>query len=200
MIILAIETAIGTCGVALVKDGFVLAEITSAESHKQAELLPEMLGAVLDKAGINFSDIGKISVNIGPGSFTGIRIGLAFAEGIATAHKIPLIPVTSLEAMAHGFSGNLVAVQEAMRGDCYFQEIGGSEAKMIAWSDLANNIKAGAFVVSTNPEKVPVGNWKIYENSAFPTASKIAIIAAGKQPSPTIPYYIRPPDAKPQQV
>jgi tRNA threonylcarbamoyladenosine biosynthesis protein TsaB len=78
----------------------VLAEATHREAHSHADILPTLVERVLTDAGCTIEDLDGLAVSIGPGSFTGLRIGLAFAKGVAFAGRLPLVPVPTLEALA----------------------------------------------------------------------------------------------------
>jgi len=101
--ILCIETSTSICSVAVSGDGKLLSfrEIQDAKSH--ASQLTPFISEVLDEAGINPNDLSAIAVSKGPGSYTGLRIGVSTAKGMAFALNVPLISVGTLLAMASGF-------------------------------------------------------------------------------------------------
>ena len=98
MLILAINTSEAACDVALVRDSNVLAERREDLLRGQDGRLPGLVDEILSGASTVLQDISRIAVVIGPGSFTGIRIGVSFARGLALALDIPAIGITSLEA------------------------------------------------------------------------------------------------------
>ena len=100
MTLLGIETATAVCGVALVRDGEVLAEKAVEERYAHAEKLFGFLDDVLESSGVPLRELHGIAVSIGPGSFTGLRIGLSVAKGLHVATGIPVIPVPTMEALA----------------------------------------------------------------------------------------------------
>jgi tRNA threonylcarbamoyladenosine biosynthesis protein TsaB len=83
------------------RDGVVLAEGAARESRSHTVSLPGLVERVLEEAGRRIEDVEGLAVSIGPGSFTGLRIGLAFAKGVAYAGAVPLVGVSTLEALAH---------------------------------------------------------------------------------------------------
>jgi tRNA threonylcarbamoyladenosine biosynthesis protein TsaB len=99
MTILAIETATEICAVALVANGALLAEISREGAQIHSENLMLLVDELLAHRG-GFSSVGAIAVSIGPGSFTGLRIGCGTAKGLAYALDLPVIPVSTLEALA----------------------------------------------------------------------------------------------------
>lgn len=119
-LILGIESSTGTGSVALVRGdecrGF--AELTN---NQQSETLLSTITQLLDEAAAGIDDLAAIAISIGPGSFTGLRIGLATAKGLATGAAIDLVDVSSLTALAMNVAakGDCCAVIDAGRGDLY---------------------------------------------------------------------------------
>jgi tRNA threonylcarbamoyladenosine biosynthesis protein TsaB len=129
MRVLGIETATSVCGVALVDGMRVQAERSLDERYAHAERLFGFLDEVLESAAVGLPAIQGIGVSIGPGSFTGLRIGLSVAKGLHLATGIPVVAVPTLEALAlHGSADAraaggdaLLAVLDARRGEVYWQ-------------------------------------------------------------------------------
>ncbi|HMK37974.1 MAG TPA: tRNA (adenosine(37)-N6)-threonylcarbamoyltransferase complex dimerization subunit type 1 TsaB, partial [Bacteroidota bacterium] len=127
MNVLGIETATSVCAVALVRDGEVVGESLLDEGRVHAERLMGQIVAVLGPAGAE--SLGGIAVSIGPGSFTGLRIGVSVAKGIAFARGIPLAGVPTLGALAlHAAvtdrlqrGTRLLAALDARRDEVYCQ-------------------------------------------------------------------------------
>ena len=105
MRLLAIDTALDACSVAVVSGPRIVAE-TDVIGRGHAERLVAMIEAVMAKADCGFSDLDRIAVTVGPGSFTGIRVGLATARGLALAAGKPLVGVLTLDAMVQGTQGS----------------------------------------------------------------------------------------------
>jgi len=123
MLVLAIETATQRAAAALVRDGEQLAEWHDETSEDLCRLLAAEVGGVIARGGITFSQLDLVAVGLGPGSFTSLRIGLATAKGVALAHGLPLVGVSSLAAMAWQMGkvvkGLMCPVLDARRGDLY---------------------------------------------------------------------------------
>ncbi|WP_378956108.1 tRNA (adenosine(37)-N6)-threonylcarbamoyltransferase complex dimerization subunit type 1 TsaB [Pelosinus sp. sgz500959] len=122
MPILAIETATLVSSVALATADTLLAEITLQTKKTHSELLMPHIATILESAGVKKSELKAIAVSIGPGSFTGLRIGLATAKTLAYALNIPLIGVPTLAAMAYGCPtpGVILApMLDAQKGNVY---------------------------------------------------------------------------------
>ena len=129
MIVLGIETATTICGAALVRDGVLAGEASLDARNVHAERLLEQIDDVLRGAGCTAADLGGIAVSSGPGSFTGLRIGMSVAKGLAYAGSIPLVGVSTLEALARhaaaragtGPGVTVLAVLDARRDEVYCQ-------------------------------------------------------------------------------
>jgi tRNA threonylcarbamoyladenosine biosynthesis protein TsaB len=104
--ILNIETATGVCSVALAVDGKVVAIKESYTKNSHAELITLFCEAVVNEAGIGFHELDAVAVSKGPGSYTGLRIGVSTAKGYCFATDKPLISIGTLEAMAAGMITN----------------------------------------------------------------------------------------------
>jgi tRNA threonylcarbamoyladenosine biosynthesis protein TsaB len=100
--ILQIETATASCSVALAKDGEVLAFKEVNERNVHAEVITLFIEELINAAGIQYGDIDAVAVSSGPGSYTGLRIGVSTAKGLCFALDKPLIAIETLEAMADG--------------------------------------------------------------------------------------------------
>ena len=126
MTLLGFDTATTTCSAALWADGEVTAYRCIEAGGKHAEALVPLLREVSAEGGVPLAAVDRFAVTIGPGSFTGIRIGLATARGLALALKRPLIGLSSLEVLAAGVrtserSGPVLATLDAGRGRLYAQ-------------------------------------------------------------------------------
>jgi tRNA threonylcarbamoyladenosine biosynthesis protein TsaB len=127
MIVLALDTATTACSAAVWRHGAVLADECLCMERGHTEVLIPMVGRVLHSAALAFRDLTLVAVTVGPGAFTGLRVGLAAARGIALAADVPCIGVTTLEAIAAAVpprerDGRIVlVVLETKRGDFYAQ-------------------------------------------------------------------------------
>jgi tRNA threonylcarbamoyladenosine biosynthesis protein TsaB len=120
--ILHIETATKICSVALSENGKLVNEKTEyGDGYIHGERLTLLIQKVMSEKNINFSSLVAISISIGPGSYTGLRIGLSTVKGIAFALNCPIIPLNTLEIMAKSirYDGKIFAMLDARRMEVY---------------------------------------------------------------------------------
>ena len=121
--ILNIETATKNCSVALAKDGkTILCKEIAEEGYSHAERLHVFIEEIIKEAGITFQDISAIAVSQGPGSYTGLRIGVSAAKGLCYALGIPLIAVDTLQVLASQAKvsdGLIIPMLDARRMEVY---------------------------------------------------------------------------------
>ena len=111
MNLLLIESATNICSVALSREGKIISIRENGEGNRHAELLTVFIEEVMKEGGCTFAQLDAVAVSMGPGSYTGLRIGVSAAKGICYAVEKPLIAVGTLEAMAYGM------IKEAKPGD-----------------------------------------------------------------------------------
>jgi tRNA threonylcarbamoyladenosine biosynthesis protein TsaB len=122
MLVLGIESATSVQSVALIENDRVVAEATyRAEGGRGGRLMPT-LDDVLKRAGISVRDLDAVAVSVGPGSFTGLRVGLATAKGLARGAGLPLVGLSTLEVLAEGYGvkeGLICTLLDASRGEVF---------------------------------------------------------------------------------
>jgi len=130
LLILGIDTATAIAGVGVVRgDGEVLAEVFEQSATGHAARLPILVGQALADARCELADVGAFAVSVGPGSFTGLRVGLSFAKGVAFATGARVAGVSTLEALAAvamGSTERIAVVLDARRGETYMGVFGSS--------------------------------------------------------------------------
>ncbi len=122
MKILAVDTATKSCSVAIVDKESLLAEMTVVNEQTHTKHLLEMISLVIKHSGLNLSDLNGFAVTRGPGSFTGLRIGIGSVKGFAAAQGKPIAGVSSLDALARqvSFSPHLIcSLIDARRDEVY---------------------------------------------------------------------------------
>ena len=101
--ILCLETSTAVCSVALVENGNVIALRESLDGQNHAEKITVFIDEVMKEANVSYRDLDAVATSMGPGSYTGLRIGVSTAKGLCYAMEKPLIAIDTLSAMAYGF-------------------------------------------------------------------------------------------------
>ncbi|MBT4365543.1 MAG: tRNA (adenosine(37)-N6)-threonylcarbamoyltransferase complex dimerization subunit type 1 TsaB [Desulfobacterales bacterium] len=123
MILLAVDTATKSCSVAVAADETLIAEINKVTGDTHSKHLMDMISSVINISGLTFEDIDGFVVTKGPGSFTGLRIGISTIKGLALASGKPIVGVSTLQALAFqfGFStDHICPMLDARKGEVYF--------------------------------------------------------------------------------
>jgi tRNA threonylcarbamoyladenosine biosynthesis protein TsaB len=202
MIVLAIDTCLGACSAAVIEDGRVLATVSEPMSRGHQERLAPMVAEIMAVAGLAFARLDRIAVTVGPGSFTGLRVGLAFARGLALALGKPCTGVGSLEALGQDLPGFSLAAADARHG-------------MVYWQAFEAGVAVGSPAVSTPDEIAAALDGRAPGMLTGPAASQLAAtfpaarLAVAGAPDPACvarlglgevrnpdPVYLRKPDAK----
>lgn len=211
MIVLALDTAGVDCSAALhdSESGRTLAVVTDMIGKGHAERLMAAIDETLGRASLELQDIGRIAVVVGPGSFTGIRVGVAAARGLALALGIPSVGVTTLETLAakkldSPSNRPLLVAMDAKRNELYVQTFAADGTPLSAPAALSPE-DASALAASMSADIAGSGHALLRGevNSAGPDRFDIATVArlgAAKvvDASRPKPLYLRGPDAKPQ--
>ncbi|MCT8268854.1 tRNA (adenosine(37)-N6)-threonylcarbamoyltransferase complex dimerization subunit type 1 TsaB [Afifella sp. JA880] len=228
VMLLALDTAGPFCAVALatLQDGQINCharrEVEIGRGH--AERLFPLIEECLADASVDYSDLTAVATTLGPGSFTGIRIGVAAARGLALALQIPALGVDVLEALcegvrhgeaAHRAAGLVAAILDAGRGNVFLRMEEISSREEIIASQREVQDEAAAFLAPYAFEGLVVcgaganGIAGMLAADGLPAivadarpSADIAMVArlalSGHAVSPPAPLYLRPPDAKPQ--
>ena len=191
-VILAFDTSAAHCAAALLSGGRIVADAWEPMDKGQAERLLPLCEAVMAQGGVGWGDLDAVAVGTGPGNFTGVRIAVAAARGLALSLGVPGIGVTRLEALAEGLPRPVTVIEDARRGEVYVQRFdaeGAGEAALCAAAAVA---AAGAVTGSAaGAGALP---------PALPLHHAIAVIAARRfgadLPRPA-PFYLRGADAAP---
>ncbi len=224
MKILALDTALNACSVAIVDGSNILAEQHEERARGHAERLIPMIKKLMNQACLTFENLDLIAVSVGPGTFTGLRIGLSAARGISLASSTPCLGITTLETLAASVSSTqandrpIVVAIDARRKEVYFQIFKFSKThefpipmdtpRAIPLSDIKPSLPTVPFVLIGSGAKLIDEAGLLEDKQAEilninpnPEAYLLARIAhrhglpAVGSPSPA-PVYLRAPDAK----
>ncbi|MGQ0682968.1 tRNA (adenosine(37)-N6)-threonylcarbamoyltransferase complex dimerization subunit type 1 TsaB [Bradyrhizobium sp.] len=218
MLILAIDTALDACA-AVVLDtdsGKMVAQESQAMKRGHAEALMPLVARVMKESGLGFAALDRIAATTGPGSFTGLRVGLSAARGIALAANKPAVGITTLAAYAaphvseHG-QNPIVAAIDARHDHVYLQVVTGhGEAlltpRLASMEEALAASRFGAPLLVGNAADLLAERWpkdasppvKV-DQQAAPDIVWVAWLAAAVDPAVATPrpFYLRAPDAKP---
>ncbi len=221
MLTLAIDTSGDCCSVALhdLSSDRILASIERQTVSGHAEQLFAIIAEALDSAAVDYPSIGRVAAVRGPGSFTGIRIGLAAARGLALALGIPAIGIGTLAAHAETARriageigvrrpGGIIAAIDARRGEIYAQYFAAGEAQsreptVAAPGDIlaswAADLPPDTAICGAAARQLGEGFGVPVHELATPDIAVVAAMASAADPArnPPEPLYVRPPDAKP---
>jgi tRNA threonylcarbamoyladenosine biosynthesis protein TsaB len=194
-LILNIETATTNCSVSISKQGKALfLKEDNNENYSHAESLHVFIDAVLKESGIALTDIDAIAVSKGPGSYTGLRIGVSAAKGLCFALNKPLISVSTLEALAYQVKideGVIISMLDARRMEVYsaiynsnYEQIRETEAQILdvdSFSEYFNN--GNVYFIGSGVEKakeiLPHPN-AIFIDDKLPSANEMGLLAYTK--------------------
>ncbi len=207
MIVLAIDTCLTACSVALLRDDEILGVTSEPTTRGHQERLAPMTRDLMAATRLKFAALDRVGVTVGPGSFTGLRVGLAFAKGLSFALGRPCLGVGTLEALAAGLAdiGPRAAVIDAGRGRVYLQLFDGTVS--LSGPDILPietaaarlvEIYASAEVALTGPGAGLVADalpGAIIRPQAAADPRAVARLAATAPQTPPRPLYLRPPDA-----
>ena len=220
MLILAIDTALDACAAAVLDTdaGKLIVHESQAMKRGHAEALMPLIGRVIAASGTTFTALGRIAVTTGPGSFTGLRVGLSAARGIALAANIPVVGVTTLAAYAapvvsRNAEHPVVSAIDARHDHVYLQVVSGNGSALVRprVAPIAEALSAwrfGAPVLVGNAAKILAERWPSHavppvkvDAQPAPDISWVGWLGAAVSPNtaPARPFYLRPPDAKPSR-
>jgi len=206
MLVLGLDTCLNSCSVAALDGARVLASRREVMARGHQERLAPMAREVVAEAGREWADFDRIAVTVGPGSFTGLRVGVAFAKGLASALDRPAVGIGALEALAAEAEGLVAAVIDARRDQLYLQ-IFEDGAPLMAPDVLAPGAAAARLVELAGGRRLTlVGSGAPLLAPAAPGAEvwplegcdarQVARLAMARAPAPLRPLYLRAPDAR----
>ena len=201
MRILALDTSLDACAVAVVEDARTLAVRLETMARGHQERLAPLTGQVLTAAALRVADLDRIAVTVGPGSFTGLRVGLAFAKGLSLAAGKPLVGVGVLAALIAAVDPTtlVAAVVDARNGRVHLQ-IGDGEPCACLDAEAAARIDAAGATVLTGPAAPRLAALLGAMRQVAHVAPDVAVVARLGARAPTTSgaslLYLRAPDAR----
>jgi tRNA threonylcarbamoyl adenosine modification protein YeaZ len=128
-VLLAIDTSAGTSVAVVDRDAGILAELNESDTRRHAEVIGTLIAAALREAGIAVTALGGVAAGMGPGPFTGLRVGIAAARAFASGIGRPVVPVVSHDAVAFGRTEPTLVVTDARRREVYWSAYRGTDAE-----------------------------------------------------------------------
>jgi tRNA threonylcarbamoyladenosine biosynthesis protein TsaB len=220
MRVLAIDTALGACAAAVLDSqaGAILAAESLGMVRGHAEAVMPLIARVMDAARSEFNELNRIAVTVGPGSFTGLRVGISAARGIALAAGKPAIGLSTLSALAAPHvaarSGDtIIAAIDARNEQVYFQVFAPNGVTVV--TPRLDRVRAAVRAVPVGPTVI-TGSGAMLVAAHWPSGSPIPRVedhaapdigwvarlgaAAQEEGAPPKPFYLRRPDARPQDA
>ncbi len=219
MIVLAIDTALDACSAAVLdtETSALLASESLPMQRGHAEALMPLIDRVMSATGLAYTALDRVAVTVGPGSFTGLRVGLSAARGIALAADRPVVGLTTLSAFAAPLvspdaTGPIISAIDARHDHLYFQVVRGDGEMLIAprvapIDDATEALRFGAPRIVGNAAQSLAARWPKnaprpldVDQQAAPDIGWVAWLGAAANPDKAraTPFYLRPPDARPQ--
>lgn len=218
MLILAIDTALDACAAAVLDTdaGEFLAQESQLMKRGHAEALMPMIARVMQSANLAFTSLDRIAVTVGPGSFTGLRVGISAARGLALAAKRPAVGLTTLSAYAAAIvtqnrPAPVISAIDARHDHVYFQIVAGDGSQLLrpCVAPIDEAIAAsqfGAPHLVGNAASILAERWPedapqpiAVDAQPAPDIGWVAWLGAAADPgaTPARPFYLKAPDAKP---
>jgi len=210
--ILNIETATKNCSVAIAKNGkTVLCKEISEQGYSHAELLHVFIEDILKETNVAFHDLQAIAISKGPGSYTGLRIGVSSAKGLCYALGIPLIAIDTLTILAHQIkveSGLIIPMIDARRMEVYsaifnsnVEKIRDVEAEILSEVSFTSFNETLHFIGDSNEKAKSVltkSNFVFHDANVFPSANEMSSLSYSKYQNQDFedvayfePYYLK---------
>ena len=217
MLILAIDTALDACAAGILDTdaGNLIAQESLPMKRGHAEALMPLIARVMKGSGVAFAALDRIAVTTGPGSFTGLRVGLSAARGIALAANKPVVGLTTLTAYAapvvsQNLEQPVISAIDARHDQVYFQVVSGNGGSLIRprvapIEEALDAARFGAPHLVGNAASILADRWPAHAPPPFkvdalaaPDIAWVAWLGAAVSPNtaPARPFYLRAPDAK----
>lgn len=211
MIVLAIDTSTSACSSALWRDGAVMARRLAVMARGQSEALMPMVAETMAESGLGFADLDLLAVTVGPGAFTGLRIGLAAARGLALASNLPLAGISTPLAVAAAIpvaqrrGRTLLSVIDSRRDEAWVQAYAPDltplgEVEALLPAQVAERYRMPVVVAGDGAAGLLplLADGVAADAPGWPDAALVAELAARHWTAgtalPPEPLYLRPPD------
>ncbi|WP_403022965.1 tRNA (adenosine(37)-N6)-threonylcarbamoyltransferase complex dimerization subunit type 1 TsaB [Salinibacterium sp. GXW1014] len=194
--LLSIDTSAGTSVAVVDRDRGIIAELAESDTRRHAEVVGELIARCLEQAGVKVADLSGVAVGMGPGPFTGLRVGIAAAQAFALGAAKPLVRVVSHDAIAFqhyaaGSAGPLLVVTDARRREVYWSAYSGVDAEGLP-------VRSGEPALAA-PAELPTDAGVTRIDAAEVSAGAAGMLAEllyfhGRDFAGAEPLYLRSPD------
>jgi tRNA threonylcarbamoyladenosine biosynthesis protein TsaB len=212
---LGLDSAGNACSAAIWRDGSVIARRFAAMARGQAEALMPMVAAVMEEASLAMEALDLIAVTVGPGAFTGVRIGIAAARGLSLASGVPALGITSFAAAAAQAPAEerrgrpLLVALDSRRAEFFVQMFGENDVPLepgalLASAELAARLPNEPLLIAGDAAAALAAalqrpDFSVASRAGAVDAGDVARLAAlawrpGSRPPPPAPLYLRAPD------
>lgn len=194
--LLAIDTSTGTSVAVVDRDGGVQAERSTHDTMRHAEVVGGFIRDALSAAGVRPTDLDAVAAGMGPGPFTGLRVGIAAAHAFALGAGVPFVPVVSHDAIAHawyaaGGRGSLQVVTDARRRESAVSDYDGLDADGLPVREAAPRLEPRDAVPAPRGVRLDAGT---VSAGALGALAELARAARRLPLAPDEPLYLRAPD------
>ncbi|CAN5240931.1 tRNA (adenosine(37)-N6)-threonylcarbamoyltransferase complex dimerization subunit type 1 TsaB [soil metagenome] len=191
--LLAIDTSAGTSVAVVDREAGILAEHSSDDTRRHAEVVGQLISACLADSGVAVAALSGVVAGMGPGPFTGLRVGIAAARAFAFGAGKIVVPVASHDAIAFGEPGPFVVATDARRGELYWSAYDGPDAAALPVRTLGPSLVKAAELESVVPASHRVIHARIVSAASLGMLAE-ALYANGRPFAPDEPLYLRSPD------
>lgn len=193
--LLAIDTSAGTSVAIVDRDAGVLAEASSEDTRRHAEVIGELIAAALAESGVPVTALSGVVAGMGPGPFTGLRVGIAAARAFALGAGTIVVPVVSHDAIAFGSAEPIIVATDARRHEVYWSAYSGSDAAGLPTRTHGPSLARAAELASAVEG---FDGYRLIEPRTVSAASlgllAEALFANGRPFAADEPLYLRSPD------
>ena len=191
--LMAIDTSAGTSVAVVDREAGILAEHSSDDTRRHAEVIGELIAACLADSGVAIADLSGVVSGMGPGPFTGLRVGIAAARAFAFGAGKPVVPVASHDAIAFGEPGRFVIATDARRSEYYWSAYEGPDA-----AGIPIRTAGPSLVKATELDAVIPADYRVIQARTV-SAGSLGLLAealyANRRPfAADEPLYLRSPD------
>jgi tRNA threonylcarbamoyl adenosine modification protein YeaZ len=194
-VLLAIDTSSGSSVAVVDRDGGILAEVNESDTRRHAEVIGTLIVSALERSGIAVTALSGVAVGMGPGPFTGLRVGIAAARAFALGIDRPVVPVVSHDAVAFGLTVPTLVVTDARRREVYWSTYRGTDSEGLPIRDSGPGLSPPAELADAVPGFAGYARLDAEQVSAGPLGMVAELLYLHGRPfASDSALYLRSPD------